>query len=59
MYKFSFARKETVTSHHRVLLPAAGVNTALNFQPVGGGKAAINGDFEYYRREGMLDRAPA
>ncbi|MFI7640422.1 DUF1259 domain-containing protein [Nonomuraea sp. NPDC049400] len=25
--------------------PAWGVNTALNFQPTGGGKAAVNGDF--------------
>ncbi|EME60922.1 DUF1259 domain-containing protein [Amycolatopsis decaplanina] len=45
IYKFSFACGETVTSHRRVLLPAMGVNTALNFQPVGGGRAAINGDF--------------
>ena len=27
------------------LPPAMGVSTALNFQPTGGGKAAINGDF--------------
>ncbi|WP_249227964.1 DUF1259 domain-containing protein [Kutzneria sp. CA-103260] len=45
IYKFSFARKETVTSHRRVLLPAMGVSTGLNFQPTGGRKAAINGDF--------------
>ncbi|MFB9905947.1 DUF1259 domain-containing protein [Allokutzneria oryzae] len=45
IYKFSFARAETVTSHQRVLLPAMGVSTALNFQPVGDGRAAINGDF--------------
>lgn len=45
IYKFTFARRETVTDHHRVLPPATGVTTALNFQPVGGGRAAINGDF--------------
>ncbi len=45
IYRFSFARKETITSHGRVVNAAMGVNTALNFQPTGGGKAAINGDF--------------
>ncbi|MGP3918370.1 DUF1259 domain-containing protein [Nonomuraea sp. 10N515B] len=44
IYKFSFARKETIASHGRVISAAMGVNTALNFQPTGGGKAAINGD---------------
>ncbi|MFN2497012.1 MAG: DUF1259 domain-containing protein [Pseudonocardiaceae bacterium] len=45
IYKFSFARTETVTSHGKVLPPAMGVSTAINFQPTGGGKAAVNGDF--------------
>ena len=45
IYKFSFAREETVTMHGRVLPPAMGVTTAINFQPTGGGRAAINGDF--------------
>jgi hypothetical protein len=45
IYKFTFARRETVTDHHRVLPPAMGVTTALNFQPLGGGQAAVNGDF--------------
>jgi hypothetical protein len=31
--------------HGMALPPAMGVTTALNFQPTGGGKAAINGDF--------------
>jgi hypothetical protein len=44
IYKFSFARLETISDHHRVLPPAMGVTTALNFQPVGEGRAAINGD---------------
>jgi hypothetical protein len=31
--------------HHRMVPPQMGVTTALNFQPAGGGNAAINGDF--------------
>lgn len=45
IYKVSFARKEPVSMHGRVLPPAMGVTTAISFQPTGGGKAAINGDF--------------
>jgi hypothetical protein len=45
IYKFSFARAEPVTMHGRVLPPPMGVTTAINFQPTGGGQAAINGDF--------------
>jgi hypothetical protein len=45
IYTFSFARNETITSHGRVLPTPMGVATAINFQPTGGGQAAINGDF--------------
>lgn len=45
IYKFSFARKGGVSAHGMALPPAMGVTTSLNFQPTGGGKAAINGDF--------------
>ena len=45
IYKFTFVRDETITMDKRVLEPAMGVTTALNFQPTGGGRAAINGDF--------------
>jgi Domain of Unknown Function (DUF1259) len=45
IYKFTFARDETITMDQHVLNPAMGVTTALNFQPTGGGRAAINGDF--------------
>lgn len=45
IYKFTFARAEPVAMHGRQLPPAMGVTTAINFQPTGGGKAAINGDF--------------
>jgi hypothetical protein len=45
VYKFTIARKETIEENGHVLPPAFGVTTGINFQPVGGGKAAINGDF--------------
>lgn len=45
IYKFSFARAETITDHHKVLPPDMGVTTAIGFQPTGDGNAAINGDF--------------
>lgn len=35
----------------RVLAPATGTTTAINFQPTGGGKAAINGDFAMTHEE--------
>jgi hypothetical protein len=35
----------------RVLPPAMGTTTAINFQPTGGGKAAIDGDFAMTREE--------
>jgi hypothetical protein len=41
----SVARAEKITENGMELLPAMGVNTALNFQPTGDGKAAITGDF--------------
>ena len=44
IYKFTFAREETITIHDRVTPPAMGVTTGIGFQPVGGGKAAVNGD---------------
>lgn len=45
VYKFSFARRETSSEDRHVIPPGLGVTTALNFQPLGGGRAAINGDF--------------
>jgi hypothetical protein len=45
IYKFSIGRADTVTQDGITLNAALGVATALNFQPTGGGKAAINGDF--------------
>ena len=38
-------RAETITDSGMTVPPSMGVATALNFQPTGGGKAAITGDF--------------
>lgn len=45
VYQVSVARPDTIRDHNVVIPPAMGVATALNFQPTGGGKAAITGDF--------------
>ena len=45
------ARAEKITENAMELLPAMGVNTAINFQPTGEGKAAITGDFVLIGRE--------
>jgi hypothetical protein len=46
LFKYSIPRKDTIVEDGRVL-PAASLNltTVINLQPVGGGRAAINGDF--------------
>ena len=51
IYKFTISRQETISEHHHVVPPGLGVTTALNFQPLGGGKAAINGDFAMTENE--------
>jgi hypothetical protein len=45
VYKYSIGRADSVTEDGMELPPAMGVSTAFNFQPTGGGNAAINGDF--------------
>ncbi len=45
VYQISVARGETITEMGHQLPPSMGVATAINFQPTGGGKAAITGDF--------------
>lgn len=46
LFKYSITRKDTIVEDGHVL-PATSLNltTVINFQPVGDGKAAINGDF--------------
>jgi hypothetical protein len=45
VYQVSVPRRETIREGGRDVPPAMGVATAINFQPTGGGKAAITGDF--------------
>lgn len=47
LQKYSVARAETLTmaGSDLHLTPALGVGTVINFQPLGGGKAAVTGDF--------------
>jgi hypothetical protein len=50
IYQYSIARAEEITdmsmdSKGAVIPPAMGLAQAINFQPTGGGKAAITGDF--------------
>jgi uncharacterized protein DUF1259 len=45
VYQVSVSRAEAVTENGMKVPPALGVATALNFQPTGGQKAAITGDF--------------
>ncbi|HSA92673.1 MAG TPA: DUF1259 domain-containing protein [Terriglobales bacterium] len=43
--QFSIPRPEAITEHEAKIPNSMGIATALNFQPDGGGKAAITGDF--------------
>jgi hypothetical protein len=45
VYQVSVPRRETIREGNEVVPPSMGVATAINFQPTGGGKAAITGDF--------------
>lgn len=47
VYQFNVKRRDPIKQDDMLLTPvgAMGVATAINFQPTGGGKAAITGDF--------------
>jgi len=45
VFQVSVPRSEQITEMGHVIPPSMGVATAINFQPTGGGKAAITGDF--------------
>jgi hypothetical protein len=45
VYNVSFGRSETIRAAGIEVPPAMGMATVLNFQPIGGGRAVINGDF--------------
>ncbi|MFI9251722.1 DUF1259 domain-containing protein [Streptomyces sp. NPDC053069] len=44
IYKCTYVRRETVADGHVVLPPGLGATTSVNFQPLGGGRAALSGD---------------
>lgn len=45
VYQVSVPRAETIREGDFEIPPSMGLGTAINFQPTGGGKAAITGDF--------------
>ena len=45
VYQFSVARADKIMDSDMEIPPAMGIAQAINFQPTGGGKAAITGDF--------------
>jgi hypothetical protein len=45
VYQVSVPRRETIREARNEIPPSMGTATAINFQPTGGGKAAITGDF--------------
>jgi len=45
VYQVSVPRTETIRDGDFEVPPSMGLGTAINFQPTGGGKAAITGDF--------------
>ncbi|HET7447427.1 MAG TPA: DUF1259 domain-containing protein [Methyloceanibacter sp.] len=45
VYQFSVPRKDEITENGIPVPPAMGTAMVINFQPTGGGKAAITGDF--------------
>jgi hypothetical protein len=45
VYQLSIPRAESIMEQGMELLPAMGVATVLNFQPIGNGQSAITGDF--------------
>jgi hypothetical protein len=45
VYQFNVPRRDPITEEGMVIPTAMGSATAINFQPTGGGKAAITGDF--------------
>ncbi len=51
VFQVTLPRAESITEMGRPLLPAMGVTTVLNFQPLADGKAAITGDFVLVDKE--------
>jgi hypothetical protein len=49
--QFGVPRAETIMEGAMAVPPSMGIGTAINFQPTGGGKAAITGDFVLLGKE--------
>jgi hypothetical protein len=45
VYQFGVPRADRITEHGMEIPPSMGMATAINFQPLGKGRAAITGDF--------------
>ena len=45
VYGFGIPRADPITDHGMMVPPAMGTAIVINFQPMGGGRAAITGDF--------------
>jgi hypothetical protein len=51
VYQFNIPRAEAITEGGMPIPPSLGTAIAINFQPTGGGKAAITGDFVLLGKE--------
>jgi hypothetical protein len=51
VYQFSIPRAEPISAEGMAVPPSMGTAIAINFQPIGGGKAAITGDFVLLGKE--------
>jgi hypothetical protein len=51
VYQFNIPRAESITEGGVAVPPSMGTAIAINFQPTGGGKAAITGDFVLLGKE--------
>lgn len=51
IYKSTFVRRETIADGPVILPPGLGATTSVNFQPLGGGRAALSGDLVLIAKE--------
>ena len=51
VYQFTIPRAETITDDGMTEGPSMGTGTSINFQPLGGGRAAATGDFVLVAKE--------
>src|SRR5262249_33423016 len=51
VFQVTVPRAESITAMGMPLLPAMGVTTVMNFQPMADGKAAVTGDFVLIDKE--------